>query len=340
MSGIRNVIILGSGPAGYTAALYAARANLKPLLFTGLQPGGQLTITTDVENYPGFPNGIQGPELMDLMRAQVTRFGAELVDAEVEKVDFSRRPFTVWSEGKGHQAKSVIVATGASALLLGLPSEQKYMGFGVSACATCDGFFFKGKRVIVVGGGDTAMEEATYLTRFCTEVIVVHRRDTLRASKIMQERALANPRIRFVWNSEIAEVLGEDGKRVTGVKLRDTVTGGVTELAVDGVFVAIGHKPNTEFLVGQLPLDAKGYVRIEPGSSRTSIEGVFAAGDVHDSVYRQAVTAAGSGCMAAMDCERWLEAQGHAHDPRTEAAGPEKGDKRAATPAAGAAGKR
>jgi len=315
LSGIREVIILGSGPAGYTAALYTARANLKPLVFTGLQPGGQLTITTDVENYPGFPNGIQGPEMMELFRAQVTRFGTELIDAQVEKVDFSKRPFTVWSDGKAYQAKSIIVATGASALLLGLPSEQKFMGFGVSACATCDGFFYKGKRVIVVGGGDTAMEEATYLTRFCPEVIVVHRRDHLRASKIMQERALANDRIRFLWNSEVAEILGNEGGKVTGVKLRDTKTGAVTEMGIDGVFVAIGHKPNTDFLAGQLPLDAKGYVQVKPGSSYTSIEGVFAAGDVHDAVYRQAVTAAGSGCMAAIDCERWLEAQSHASTP-------------------------
>ena len=312
MSAIRDVIILGSGPAGYTAALYAARANLKPLVFTGLQPGGQLTITTEVENYPGFPTGIQGPELMDHMRAQVARFGTEFVDTLVEKVDFSRRPFTVWADDKAYQAKSVIVATGASALLLNIPSETKFMGFGVSACATCDGFFFKGKRVIVVGGGDTAMEEANYLTRFCPEVIVVHRRDALRASKIMQERALANARIRFIWNCEIAEVFGEEGKRVTAVKLRDTVTGTLTDMAIDGVFVAIGHKPNTEFLQGQLPLDSKGYLQIKAGSSYTSVEGVFAAGDVHDSVYRQAVTAAGSGCMAAIDAERWLEAQAHA----------------------------
>ena len=313
MSGIRDVIILGSGPAGYTAALYTARANLKPLMFTGLQPGGQLTITTDVENYPGFPKGIQGPELMDLMRAQVARFGTEIVDAQVDVVDFSRRPFTVWSEGKAYPSKAVIVATGASAVLLGLPSEQKFMGFGVSACATCDGFFYKDKRVIVVGGGDTAMEEATYLTRFCPEVIVVHRRDTLRASKIMQERAQANPPIRFLWNTEIVEVQGEENRKVMGVKMRDTVTGATSEMPIDGVFIAIGHKPNTEFLAGQLPLDPKGYVRIKPGTSFTSIEGVFAAGDVHDSVYRQAVTAAGSGCIAAIDCERWLEAQAHEH---------------------------
>jgi thioredoxin reductase (NADPH) len=320
LSGIRDVIILGSGPAGYTAALYTARANLKPLLFSGLQPGGQLTITTDVENYPGFPNGILGPEMMDLFRAQVTRFGTEIVDAYVDRVDFSKRPFTVWCDGASHQAKSVIVATGASALLLGLPSEQKYMGFGVSACATCDGFFYKGKRVIVVGGGDTAMEEATYLTRFCPEVIVVHRRDTLRASKIMQERALANARIRIIWNSEVAEILGDAAGKATGVKLRDTKTGAVTEMAIDGVFIAIGHKPNTEFLAGQLPLDAKGYVQVKPGTSYTPIEGVFAAGDVHDAVYRQAVTAAGSGCMAAIDAERWLEAQAHGSSAKAPAA--------------------
>ena len=319
MSGIRDVIILGSGPAGYTAALYTARANLKPLMFTGLQPGGQLTITTDVENYPGFPKGIQGPELMELMREQVARFGTEIHDTLVDVVDFSRRPFTVWAEGQAYASKSIIVATGASALLLGLPSEQKFMGFGVSACATCDGFFYKGKRVIVVGGGDTAMEEATYLTRFCPEVIVVHRRDTLRASKIMQERALANPAIRFRWNTEIAEVHGETNRKVTGVTLRDTLTGAVTEMPIDGVFIAIGHKPNTDFLASQLALDSKGYVRVKPGSSYTSVEGVFAAGDVHDSVYRQAVTAAGSGCIAAMDAERWLEAQAHANTEQPSA---------------------
>ncbi len=312
MSGIRDVIILGSGPAGYTAALYTARANLKPLLFTGLQPGGQLTITTEVENYPGFPHGIQGPELMDHMRAQVARFGTELIDTLVDKVDFSQRPFRVWADGVEYQANSIIVATGASALLLGLPSEQQFMGFGVSACATCDGFFFKGKNVLVVGGGDTAMEEANYLTRFCPEVTIVHRRDVFRASKIMLERAQANPRIKFLLNHEVAEVLGEVNKKVTSVKLRSTQSGAITEMAVDGMFVAIGHKPNTEFLAGQLTTDAKGYVVVKPGSSTTNIEGVFAAGDVHDSVYRQAVTAAGSGCIAAIDCERWLEAQAHA----------------------------
>ena len=311
MSDVRNVIILGSGPAGYTAALYTARANLKPIVFTGLQPGGQLTITTEVENFPGFPHGIQGPELMDQMRAQVERFGTELKDTLVEKVDFSSRPFRVWADGVEYQAESVIVATGASALLLGLPSEQKYMGFGVSACATCDGFFFKNKNVMVVGGGDTAMEEANYLTRFCPEVTIVHRRDTFRASKIMLERAQANPRIKFILNAEVAEVLG-DGQRLNGVKLRDTVTGALTDHVTDGLFVAIGHKPNTEFLGGQLPTDAKGYLVVKAGSSYTDIPGVFAAGDVHDQTYRQAITAAGSGCMAAIDCERWLEANVHA----------------------------
>ena len=311
MSDVRNVIILGSGPAGYTAALYTARANLKPIVFTGLQPGGQLTITTEVENYPGFPHGIQGPELMDQMRAQVERFGTELKDTLVEKVDFSSRPFRVWADGVEYRAEAVIVATGASALLLGLPSETKYMGFGVSACATCDGFFFKNKNVMVVGGGDTAMEEANYLTRFCPEVTIVHRRDTFRASKIMLERAQANPRIKFIVNAEVAEVLG-DGQRLNGVKLRDTITGAVTDHVTDGLFVAIGHKPNTEFLGGQLPTDAKGYLVVKPGSSYTDIPGVFAAGDVHDQTYRQAITAAGSGCMAAIDCERWLEANVHA----------------------------
>ncbi len=312
MSKIHEVVILGAGPAGYTAAIYAARANLQPLMIVGPQPGGQLTTTTEVENYPGFPEGIQGPELMEQFRAQAARFGTEIVEASVESVDFSKRPFTVRTDQGEFQSRTVIVATGATARLLGIPTEQTYFGFGVSACATCDGFFFRGKRVMVVGGGDTAMEEANYLTRFCTEVVVVHRRDELRASKIMQDRARANPKIRFVLNAVVDQVLGEDSPRkVTGVRLRDVKTGAVTEHAVDGIFVAIGHQPNTAFLKGQLPLDAKDYVVTEPGTSRTQVPGVFAAGDVADAVYRQAVTAAGTGCRAAMDAERWLEEQAH-----------------------------
>jgi thioredoxin reductase (NADPH) len=311
LSTIHDVLILGSGPAGYTAALYSARANLEPVLISGYQPGGQLTITSEVENYPGFREAILGPELMERMKDQVLRFGTEIVTGAVERVDFTKRPFEVVADGRTYLARSVIVATGASAKLLGIESESKLMGFGVSACATCDGFFFKGRSVMVVGGGDTAMEEANYLTRFCNEVTVVHRRDTLRASKIMQDRARANPRIRFIMNTELIEVLGVAEQKVRGVKLRNLETGAVTEQAVDGVFIAIGHQPNTDYLKGQLPLDPKGYVIVQPGTSRTSIPGVFAAGDVADAVYRQAVTAAGTGCMAAIDAERWLEAEAH-----------------------------
>jgi len=323
LSTVHDVLVLGSGPAGYTAALYAARANLKPVLIAGYQPGGQLTITTEVENYPGFREAIMGPDLMERMRDQVQRFGTEIVSAAVERVDFSKRPFEVVTDGKSYLARAVIVATGASAKLLGIESENRLMGFGVSACATCDGPFFKGRSVVVVGGGDTAMEEANYLARLCNEVTVVHRRDTLRASKIMQDRARANPRIRFLMNSELIEVLGVEGQKVHGVKLRNLETGEITELAIDGVFIAIGHQPNTEFLKGQLPLDSKGYAIVQPGTARTSIPGVFVAGDVADSVYRQAVTAAGTGCMAAIDAERWLEAEAHAaaHGAPAAAAG-------------------
>jgi thioredoxin reductase (NADPH) len=310
---IYDVAILGSGPAGYTAAIYTARANLQPLMLVGSQPGGQLTITTEVENYPGFPDGIQGPELMQKFREQAARFGTEIVDATVERVDFAKRPFTLHSDQGDYQAKAVIVATGASARLLGIPSEQEFFGFGVSACATCDGFFFKGKRVMVIGGGDTAIEEANYLSRFCPEVIVVHRRDALRCSKIMEGRAADNPKVRFIWSAVVDEILGEKAPRhrVTGVRLRDTKSGALSEHPIDGIFVAIGHQPNTAFLKGSLPLDAKDYVVVEPGSSRTGVAGVFAAGDVADAVYRQAVTAAGSGCQAAIDAERWLESQAH-----------------------------
>ncbi len=324
MSSIHDVLILGSGSAGYTAAIYAARANRKPVLIGGPQPGGQLTITSEVENYPGFRDAILGPELMERMRDQAARFGTEMVWATAERVDFSRRPFTVWVDGKEYRAKTVIIATGASAKLTGLASESQLMGSGVSACATCDGFFFRDKRVVVVGGGDTAMEEATYLTRFCTEVVVVHRRDTLRASMIMQERARANPKIRFIWDSELVEILDPTRQKVTGVRLRNVKTGAITEHPTDGVFIAIGHEPNTKFLQGHLPMDARGYLLVRPGGTTTEVPGVFAAGDVVDAVYRQAVTAAGMGCMAAIDAEHYLEGDAHggATDGRTAASAP------------------
>lgn len=304
----RNVIIIGSGPAGYTAGLYTARANLKPLLFEGYLSGGQLMTTTDVENYPGFPDGIQGPEMMPLFRKQVERFGAELITQDVDAIDFSQRPFKVVSVGKEYFAHAIIITTGASAQYLGLPSEKKLMGKGVSACATCDGAFFKGERLAIVGGGDTAMEEALFLTRFATEVVVIHRRDSFRASKIMQERLLKHPKIKVMWDTVVSECLGES--KLTALKLRNTKTGDEKQEDFGGLFVAIGHKPNTDLFKGVLDMDPTGYLITKGKSTYTNIEGVFAAGDVQDKIYRQAVTAAGSGCMAAIDAERWLESQG------------------------------
>jgi thioredoxin reductase (NADPH) len=305
-----RIIIIGSGPAGLTAALYSGRANLAPVVFEGTQPGGQLTITTEVENFPGFEHGIMGPELMDVIRKQAQRFGAESVYKTVTKVDFSRRPFRVWIDEDEHTADAVIVSTGASAKLLNIPSEKVYMGFGVSACATCDGFFFKNLQVAVVGGGDTAVEEATFLTKFATKVTIIHRRDSLRASKTMQDRARNNPKIAFAWDSVVEEILGknENGRKsVTGVRLRNVKTGALSDLALEGIFMGIGHQPNTSLFAGQLDMDPTGYLLTKGRSTYTNIPGVFAAGDVADSVYRQAISAAGSGCMAAIDAERWLE---------------------------------
>ena len=304
-----KVVIIGSGPAGFTAALYTARANLNPVIFEGLQPGGQLTITTEVENYPGFEEGIQGPELMDIMRKQAQRFGAVSIYKEITEVDFSKHPFILKTYDDIYTADAVIISTGASARLLGFESEKKYMGYGVSACATCDGFFFKNQRVLVVGGGDTAMEEANFLTKFASEVIIVHRREEFRASKIMLDKAINNPKIKFLTSKVVVEVLGneENGRKVmTGVILEDTKDHSREELSADGLFIAIGHKPNTDLFKGQLAMDDTGYLKVKPGTTYTNIDGVFAAGDVTDKVYRQAVTAAGMGCMAAIDVERWL----------------------------------
>jgi thioredoxin reductase (NADPH) len=306
-----RVVILGSGPAGLTAAVYAARANLKPVVVSGNEPGGQLTITTEVENYPGYPEGVQGPEMMQDFQRQAERFGTQFKTGNVGRVDLSRRPFAlVLENGEALTCDALIVATGASAQWLGLESETRYRNKGVSACATCDGFFFRGKPLAVVGGGDTAMEEALFLTNFATKVTVIHRRDELRASKVMQERAFKNPKIEFVWDSAVDEVLGADDKGVTGLRLRNLKTGAVSELAVDGMFVAIGHTPNTQVFQGALEMDDLGYLQVTPGRTYASVEGVFVCGDAADKVYRQAVTAAGTGCMAAIDAERWLAEQG------------------------------
>ncbi len=312
MSDVRNVIIIGSGPAGLTAAIYTARANLEPLVIEGEpsstsdQPGGQLMLTTEVENYPGFPEGIMGPELMMNFRAQAERFGAEFLTEKVTRVDLTERPFKVWVRDTLHLAESVIVSTGARSLMLGLEAESRLLGHGLSTCATCDGFFFRGQNIVVVGGGDSAIEEATFLTKFADKVTIIHRRDELRASKIMQDRAFANPKIEFLWNHTVTDIHGDAS--VTGVQVTNTVDGTVSDLDVTGVFVAIGHRPNTDLFAGQLELEDNGYLTTMPDSSYTNIPGVFACGDVQDHTYRQAITAAGSGCMAAIDAERWLEA--------------------------------
>lgn len=309
MSKIENVIIIGSGPAGLTAAIYTARANLAPFMIEGEEIGGQLMTTTEVENYPGFAKGIMGPDLMAVTREQAARFGTRFLSKNVTKVDFSSRPFKIWVGSNLYEARSVIISTGASAKYIGLPNERRLLGHGVSACATCDGAFFRNQKVAVVGGGDTAMEEANFLTRFASKVTVVHRRDHFRASKIMAERVLKNPKVEILWDSEIVDVMGD--KVVTSVKVKNVKTGATQDIALEGVFVAIGHKPNTEVFKGQIALDDAGYIVTEGKSTYTSVAGVFAAGDVQDHVYRQAVTAAGTGCMAAIDVERWLEKTAH-----------------------------
>ena len=309
MATTRKVIIIGGGPAGYTAAIYAARANLAPVQITGLKAGGQLTLTTTVENYPGFFDGVMGPDLMETMRKQAERFGTEMVTDDVTSVDLSTRPFTVQVAERTFHGEAVILATGASAKMLGLPSETALVGRGVSTCATCDGFFFKDQNIMVVGGGDSALEEALYLSRLGRRIDVVHRRDTLRASKIMRERALANPKIHFTWDTAVEEILDPSAGKVTGVRLKNLKSGTVTEQPVDGVFIAIGHHPNTELFAGQVDLLPNGYIKVVPGTTQTSVPGVFAAGDVQDFVFRQAVTAAGTGCMAALEAERYLEAR-------------------------------
>jgi len=308
-----HVLIIGSGPAGLTAAIYAARASLAPLVIEGEpsstsdQPGGQLMLTTEVENFPGFPEGIMGPELMMRCREQAMRFGAQFLTEKVTKVDFSQRPFRVWVRDTQYTADSIIVSTGAQSLMLGLEEEKRLIGHGLSTCATCDGFFFRNQHIAVVGGGDSALEEAQFLTKFASKVTLIHRRDTLRASKIMQDRAIANEKIEFLWNAQVTKVLGQE--KVEGVEVTDTVNGSVSTLPVTGVFVAIGHRPNTDLFKGVLDMADSGYLTTQPGSTYTNIPGVFACGDVQDHTYRQAITAAGSGCMAAIDCERWLEAQ-------------------------------
>ena len=308
MSMVRKVIIIGTGPAGLTAALYTARANLEPLVFEGVQPGGQLTITTDVENYPGFPDGIMGPELMDNFRKQAQRFGAETHNLNVDNVDFSSKPFKVFCGDKMFESQTIIIATGASAKLLGLESESKLMGYGVSACATCDGFFFKDKKVLVIGGGDSAMEEATFLTKFASSVTIVHRRDTLRASKVMQDKAIKNEKIDFIWNAEVLEMNGDPNKNgLESVTLKNRLTDEVYDVNCDGLFLGIGHNPNSKLFADTIDLNESGYIKTKNKSTLTSLSGVFAAGDIMDPTYKQAITAAGSGCMAALDAEKYIE---------------------------------